>query len=300
MAGFRSPRAEARFRSAQLAAMRRWPAPRQAFEVATEFGASCVVRYGPTEADGANTGGPFLLLNGKAGHLAQWYPNVPALGARHPVYAVDTLGEAGLGRVTRTPRTPADLVRWLEQLLAALDLTDVHLAGRSYGGWLALHYAARATAPNRARIASLHLLDPAGLAPIPPRFIAWMAANGALALTPHALRNRLALPMRNAMLREQEVLRVCVSGALGHRTRMPFPHELPAEALIRAASTVPAQFLLAEHTLLHDSRAQLARLHTLVPEAQAEIVPGTGHALANDAPLYINARMLKFAAERAA
>ncbi|MFD0971362.1 alpha/beta fold hydrolase [Plantactinospora endophytica] len=60
-------------------------------------------------------------------------------------------------RALMTP--PAACAAWLDEVLAQLTDHPAHLVGFSYGGWIAMNQATRAS----ERVASITLLDPAGL-----------------------------------------------------------------------------------------------------------------------------------------
>jgi pimeloyl-ACP methyl ester carboxylesterase len=87
-----------------------------------------------------------VLLAGSGGNALMWFRHVSALGERHSVYAVDTMGDAGHS-IQRVPiRDGNDGAAWLRELLEGLAIPRAHLVGCSYGGWLALHHAIHAPA----------------------------------------------------------------------------------------------------------------------------------------------------------
>ncbi|WP_175548785.1 alpha/beta fold hydrolase [Mangrovactinospora gilvigrisea] len=267
------------YRRAYQRAMALWPAPRQEVELATPFGATRGHLHLPAEPSGA----PFVLLNGKNGHASQWHPLVPALAASgRPVLALDTPGDPGLSRPEpdRPLRAPEDFAAWLDAAVAAAlpDAARVHLVGRSYGGWISL--AAAMHAPKR--LASVALLDPAGLAAVPPRFFAWMLACGAAAVLPRAVRAPLARPLRNPTTAQGRPLAACRAGVLAHAARpgLPVPRPYRDEELREAAASgVPALFVLGGHSPLNDPRRVLPRIGMLMPDAAATVVPRAGHVV---------------------
>ena len=85
--------------------------------------------------------------------------------------------------VQRAPLAPpASCAAWLDELLAQLSDRPAHLVGQSYGGWVAMNQALRAS----GRVASITLLDPAGLAKLDARFYRWMTVSDRASLMPHA------------------------------------------------------------------------------------------------------------------
>ena len=114
--------------------------------------------------------------------------HVSALGERHSVYALDTLGDAGRS-IQRAPiRDGNDSAVWLQDVLDGLDVPRAHLVGCSYGGWLAMLHTIHAP----ARTASLCLLDPAGFARPGVRFYGWLLASALAGLAPARIRRQAA------------------------------------------------------------------------------------------------------------
>jgi len=171
---FTSDRARQRFQTAYRDALvRLWPEPPTPIPVSTQYGEAVAYRSGVAH------GTPVVLLPGAGGSALAWYQYVARLGRRHPVIALDPVGEPGAARQTRPITTAHDAAVFLAEALAALDAEHAHLIGMSYGGWTALRHEVEF--PGRA--ASLTLLDPGGFGRIGARFWAWLAAGGLAALT---------------------------------------------------------------------------------------------------------------------
>ncbi|MFI8457593.1 alpha/beta fold hydrolase [Kitasatospora sp. NPDC085464] len=284
---FSNGKAEARFRTAYKRALTRlWPGPRTSLDVPTGFGTTRVHRTGPAE------GQPIVLLPGSGGNALMWHGHLDDLARRHPVIAVDTVGEPGASVQSAPVRDGRDAAAWLEDLLAGLDLPAVHLVGCSYGGWIALNHRIH----HPGRTATLTLVDPAGLADPGRRFYAWLIAGGLAALAPRPLRPRLAALVGNSAILETELMAL-MRASLGFRRRLPPATTLTDEELGRRHG--PAHFLLGERSALHDAREAAARLHRLVPDARVTLVPGAGHALPTDDPAAVLAGILSTAAGQA-
>ncbi|MBL7501416.1 alpha/beta fold hydrolase [Frankia sp. CNm7] len=288
---FRSEALRAKFLAAYDAAFAAlWPTPWAEDDVETEFGTTHAHRFGPTDAGDGDAGGdPVVLLHGANSNAVQWYPFVAALGARHPVIALDTLGDPGRG-VARVPiHEPATSAAWLDQVLAGLDIDRAHLVGHSYGGWLVLNQALH----RPERLISVTALDPGGLEKVGLRFIWLMYLNGLAGLAPAPLRRRLAVWLDNPVLEVPELKKVLLTGARAFRTRRPAPLPLTDDDL-RSIRT-PTLALLGERSpLLHPRRAQ-ARIE-LMPNGHADILPGVGHGpgFQRGTGVDVNARLLAF------
>jgi len=296
---FRGDRLQARFLAAYdeaFAAL--WPSGWTEDDVETEFGTTHLHRYGPltTTSDqgagagagaGADPGAPVVLLHGASSNGVQWYPFLSALAARHPVVALDTLGDPGRSVARRPIHEPADSAAWLDQVLAALDLPRAHLIGHSYGGWLALNQARHAP----QRLLSVTALDPGGLEKVGARFIWLMYLNGLAGLTPGPLRRRLAVRLDNPVLLVPELLHVLLTGARTFRTRRPAPAPLSDDDL-RAIDT-PTLVLIGQRSpLLHPARAR-DRV-ALMPHGEAVILPGVGHGPGFQHGDEVNRRLVAF------
>jgi pimeloyl-ACP methyl ester carboxylesterase len=280
---FTSDTARTKFLRMYDDAMRLWPEPRTAHDVETRFGTVHVHRYGPA------TGEPIVLLHGHGANASTWYPQIAALGAHHPVYAVDTIDDPGRS-VQRVPTVShADNAAWIDDVLTGLDLDRVHLVGMSYGGWLALNQGAH----GAGRLATITALDPGGLQKVRPLFLVTMVAGLPAMAAPKRLRPALARLLANhALVMRPEVMAPVMVGTRHFRPHRPPAPPLPDEAL--RAIRVPALVLLGgRSTLLHADRA-LARVSDLIPDVRAEIIPRVGHSLSLEAPDLINARILRF------
>lgn len=215
---FRGDKQRARFLAAYDAAFAAlWPTPWTEADLETDFGTTHVHRYGP------DTGVPVVLLHGASSNAVQWYPFLNALGARHPVIALDTIGDPGRSVARRPLHDPPDSAAWLDQTLAGLGVSQAHLIGHSYGGWLALNQALHA--PDR--LMSVTALDPGGLEKVSARFIWLMYLNGMAGLAPPPLRRRLAVWLDNPVLVVPELRKVLLTGARAFRTRRPPPSRCP-------------------------------------------------------------------------
>ena len=157
---FKTPEGEARFHAAYEAALKLWPVPYEELDIPTRFGMTHVVAVGPNKAPA------LVLLHGYMATSVMWAPNVADFSRDYRVYAIDIMGQPSKS-VPREPiRDATDYVAWLTATLDGLDLGRVSLAGMSFGGWLALQYAA--AAPERIR--RLVLLSPGGFLPMARQF----------------------------------------------------------------------------------------------------------------------------------
>src|SRR5580693_2352154 len=275
-----SEAAREKFMAAYERAFALWPQPLEEFDIETATATTRVHAYRPHPG-----GEPVVLLTGAGFNASGWYPHVAALARHHPVYGIDMPGDPNPS-VARAPLTPpASCAAWLDELLAQLSDHPAHLVGLSYGGWVAMNQALRAP----ARVASITLLDPAGLTKLDARFWWWLNISGLASLTPMPLRRRLGRWLDNPALLEQELMTLMWAGIRGYRMEPKFPAILTDDQL--RAIPVPVLLITGARSALitpAQARDRAARM----PNAEVAIVPGShGHFNRTDE---LNDRMSAF------
>jgi len=283
---FKSGRGQALYLTAYDTTLALWPVAVESLDVPTRFGGTHVNACGSKDAL------PLVLLPGVAISSTMWYPNVADLSRSFRLYAIDTIGDAGKSVCTRPPRTRSDFVDWLSDVSNELQLPSAHVAGMSYGGFLALNLAL--AAPNR--LMKLVLLSPAAcLQPFAAqfylRFILGLIAEtviSARALRLSLMRWMFAMPIVNgAPVVEQLLLSRHFRGDL---------HVFPAvyrDDELRQLR-VPTLLLLGEGEVIYDPWAAMRRALSLIPDIEAEVIPGARHAISFDMPRVVNARIVRF------
>jgi pimeloyl-ACP methyl ester carboxylesterase len=241
-----------------------WPQPREELDIETATATTRVHAYRP-HPDGA----PVVLLTGAGGNAAFWFPHVAALAGDGPVYGIDMPGDANPS-VPRAPMTPpASCAAWLDELLGQLSDRPAHLVGFSYGGWVAMNQALRAP----GRVASITLLDPAGLTRPDARFYRWLAISGLATLAPMPLRRRLArwLDLPPHML-EPELTTLMWAAIRGYRAEPKKPDVLTDDEL--GAIDVPVLLVTGARSALITPAQARARA-SFMPHAEVAVVPGS-------------------------
>lgn len=243
----------------------RWGVPVEAIDVASRFGTTRVNACGPREAP------PLVLLHGGRTNSASWYANASALARTRRVYAPDTIGDVGRSRNTGQPvRSRQDLLDWLAEVFAALELGHADLCGHSFGAWLALAHTLRAP---RGSIGRLALLDPtqcfAGFAPAclchalptllrPARgneaYLRWETAGAELDPEWLALQRAATLVPTGKVI-------------AGRR---------PTAAVLRALD-VPVLVLLAGRSRVHAIDTVAKRVNRTLPHAVVDTLPDVSH-----------------------
>ena len=256
-----SDAARENFMAAYERAFSLWPRPCEEFDVETAAATTRVHAYRPHPG-----GQPVVLL--AAFNASSWYPHVAALGENGPVYGVDTPGDPNpsVARARITP--PASCAAWLDELLGQLSDRPVHLVGFSYGGWMAMNQAIRAP----GRVASITLLDPAGLTKLDARFWLWFSVSGLASLAPMPLRRRFARWLDSQAMLQPELMTLMWAGTRGFHAEPKFPAVLTDDEL--RAIRVPTLLITGARSALLTPAEARAR-GSLMPHAEVAIVPGS-------------------------
>jgi pimeloyl-ACP methyl ester carboxylesterase len=255
-----SDAAREKFMAAYERAFALWPQPGEELDIETATATTRVHAYRPHPG-----GNPVVLLS--AFNAAGLYPHVAALAAAGPVYGIDMPGDANPS-VPRAPMTPPEnCAAWLDELLAQLSDRPAHLVGYSYGGWIAMNQAIRAP----GRVASITLLDPAGLTKLDARFWLWLSISGLATLTPMPLRRRLARWLDLPGMLEPELMTLMWAGTRGYHAEPKFPDILTDDEL--RAINVPVLLVAGARSALLTPKEARAR-GALMPRAEVAIVPG--------------------------
>jgi pimeloyl-ACP methyl ester carboxylesterase len=144
----------------------------------------------------------------------------------------------------------------------------VHLVGFSYGGWMAMNQAIRAP----GRVASITLLDPAGLTRLDARFWFWLSVSGLASLTPMPLRRRLARWLDSPATLQPELMTLMWAGTRGYHAEPKFPGVLTDDEF-RAISVPTLLVTGARSSLLTPAEARARG--SLMPHAEVAVVPGS-------------------------
>src|ERR1700683_411183 len=258
-----SDAAREKFIAAYERAFALWPQPCEEFDIETATATTRVHAYRP-HPDGA----PVVLLTGAGGNAAAWFPHVAALAGDGPVYGIDLPGDPNPS-IARAPMTPPENCgAWLDEPLGQLSARPAHLVGFSYGGWIAMNQAIRAP----GRVASITLLDPAGLTKLDARFWWWLSISGLASMTPMPLRRRFARWLDSPAMLQPELMTLMWAAIRGYHAEPKFPG-VPTDDELRA---IAGPFLLitgARSAMLTPAEAR-ARA-SLMPHAEVAIVPGS-------------------------
>jgi pimeloyl-ACP methyl ester carboxylesterase len=252
-----------------------WPIRSEAVMVETSYGRTFVRISGPADAP------PLVLLHGVGGNSLQWLPNIEALSERYRTYAVDNIYDNGRSVFSRVVEGPDDLVTWLNDVFAGLDLEgDINIVGLSFGGWVATQYALK----HPDRMGKMVLLAPAGtVLPLSPE---WML-RAALCAVPHRyfaksfmywlLEDLAQSGETGRALLEQYIDESYLALRSFKTKRMVNPTVLTDEEW--QSIRVPTLYIVGENEKIYSAEEAVARLNRIAPGIRTEVIPGAGHDL---------------------
>jgi pimeloyl-ACP methyl ester carboxylesterase len=279
---FRTPEGQARYFAAYDEALKLWPVPIESFDVPTRFGVTHINASGPKDAP------PLILIPGQAVSSTMWYPNVEALSREYRVITIDILGDMGKS-IAYQPRPftqPTDFADWMNDLFDELQIEAAHVAGLSYGGFIALRFALS----SPARVKKLIPMSPASLLSIRPIFFARMMGM----LLPSFIlstRGKQKLMLGVYTERMTPIIEQMLT-TTDFQYSMYLPPTFTDEQLKQLS--VPTLLLLGNREVIYDYKAAQRRAEKLIPQIKVEVVPNAGHALSFDQPEIVNQRILEF------
>jgi pimeloyl-ACP methyl ester carboxylesterase len=240
-----------------------WPQPPDALDLESFAGTTRVYRW-------KGAGDVVVFLHGMGGTGLTWSPYIERLSDLD-VYAIDTIGDVGRSEQRTVISDATGLAHWLDATLDGAGVERAHLAGTSYGGFLALNLAAR----SPQRVASLTLIDSGGLAPFRlGRFMLWGMPMLLGSVAPDSIRRRLA--RTRPMLEDPRIMRMALQAQRNHQFLLPAAAPLTDDQL--RSISAPTAVLVAERSAPFASKVQAERGH-LIPSAQVTVIADAKHEL---------------------
>jgi pimeloyl-ACP methyl ester carboxylesterase len=275
---FKTPEDQARYFAAYDATMALWPVEVQSFDVPTSFGSTHVHACGPEGAP------PLILIPGQAISSTMWYPNIEALSEKYRVYTLDILGDMGKSIQTRKFKEPTHFADWMSEVLDSLNIEQAHIAGLSYGGFI----AARLALSFPDRVNKLILMAPASLLSLRPVFFLRLFAVFTPGLS-FASRQRLLLGT-DTHSAEPAIRQMMVE--TDYRYSMYLPPTFKYEQLRQLRP--PTILLMGDLEVVYNYKKAIARAKKLIPNIETALIPGAGHAMNFDQPELVNQHILRF------
>lgn len=239
----------------------------------------------------AGDGPALLFLHGAGG--SNWSPMLELLAAKFRVIAPE---HPGFGR-TQLPDWligMGDLAYFYLDVIRALDVDRLHLAGHSLGGWLAAEIGVR----NTARLATISLLAPAGVAveeaPYPDIFL-WSPEEGAR----NQFYDQTFAEARIAALPNADMDIVLQNKAAAARLAWNPRLHNPQLPYWLHRIDVPTQVIWGIEDKVVPSACHRVYMKE-IPGARLELLPRSGHSLHSERPAEVAALITRFAEEAGA
>lgn len=257
----------------------------EVMDIATDVGSTRCLHW-PGDRE------PLVLLHGHNGSWLAWGPLLGELAGRD-VWALDTIGEPGGSSQTAPVETASDLVAWLEGVVSALGLSHFNLAGMSYGGWIAVHYAAT----SGHKLSSLALLEPAIGAVTMKRVLRQGMVVAGTQVLPSPVRRSVARRIDAEPLVFDARLRK--GPALAFRKfdrRIPTYAQLadPTPDDVLGDIDAPTLLMLGGRSELHDVALVAEKARRTIRNLELHIVEGASHALPVTRPRAVADVLLPF------
>ena len=278
---FSTPEGHAQYVAAYEAMFDLWPVPHEPVEVKTSFGLTHINVSGPGD------GYPLVLLHAAGLSSTVWFAYIAGLSARHRVYAVDVISDAGKSVADRLLVKREDYAQWLKEVLDGLNIDKCHMLGHSYGGWLTLNMVLA----HPERLQKIVLLAPAAsfrpLSLLTKLF--FFLGNFKIGPSARSVLNTMAA--KGTVLEEpfiqlmEEVTRYCTSAIM-------FPTVFTDDELKQI--DLPVLLIIGAKEKIYHLQKAIERAQRCLPDLTTEIIPEAGHLLIMDQPEFINTRILTF------
>ena len=254
------------FNRAYDAVLTKWPQKPLGVDLAGRFGNTHVNVCGHADSR------PLILLSGGGATSTVWFDNVGALSKSRRVFAVDTLGDAGLS-VPNGDRMKSvdDLIEWMDSIVDCTGADTVDVIGHSYGAMIALAFALH----RPGRLGKLVLLDPnssfSGMK------AGYLLRALPLLLSPSRARRRRLLEWETGELSiDSDWLSLVEVGTSDlPRPDLVVPRRPSKEAL--SALDVELLVVLAQDGRVHDAETVSKSVRERVPAARVEVLKASSH-----------------------
>jgi pimeloyl-ACP methyl ester carboxylesterase len=262
--------------------LRRFDFPYESHTLDTDFGSTHILASGRRDAT------PLVLLHGRSLNATLWRDYLATFRDRYRVYALDILGEGGKS-APQHPFTWGDgYARWLEQVFDMLHIEQAHVAGMSFGGWLAVKLAIHA--PERVR--ALSLLAPAGFMWASAGFL-WRGMRAGISMRLEHARQLTEFCSGKRVTINDEDCELLHTVFQYHRGNAEPPPPF-SDARLRKL-LIPAQVLMGSHDRIFQPSVVLRRAQRTLPELHdSAILRGIGHGMLRDRPEIVQQRVRAF------
>ncbi len=233
---------------------------------------------------------PIVLLPGRSSGVPMWASNLKDFAAERTVYALDALGDAGMSIQTREIKNSADQADWLDRVFEQLELSEVHLVGHSFGGWLAANYAAR----YPERVAKLNLLEPVFVLQGLRWQIYLKSIPASISFLPRSWRDRLLEDIGGVSEIDlnDPIARMIAYATEYYANKLPTPDRI-SESQLKGLN-MPVFAALAAESSIHDPVAAVETAKANIKIVEVRSWPDATHSLPMEYPEQLDRELLNF------
>jgi len=282
---FKTPEAEKQYFELYETVLARWNVPTESIDIKTSFGTTHI------NASGSSESPALILLPGFGANSTMWFPNIAALSSNFRVFAVDTNGQPGKS-ISSRKLTAANSADWIVEVQDGLGIEKAIMAGISLGGWLTLNFAIH----QPERVKRIVLLDPAAsLEKVSGAFL----RHSFIPIMVHPTRSGLVKYfhwMTQGYKVDLDWGELMLQGILNTRPQPSIQPDPFTDSELRSLK-IPVLLLIGERSVIYNHQRAYQRATKLIPNLQAEIIPGASHALNYEKAELVNARILEFCKE---
>lgn len=246
--------------------LEQWPVPNEKLYVDTRYGKTFIIAKGEKDAP------PLVLLHGSAMNSIMWLADAREYSRYYRVYAVDIPGEPGRSDENQLPLDGPAYAEWLEDVFDALSIEKANLIGISLGAWLAVKFAV--CCPEKVN--KLVLLCPAGIGRQKISFLFKALAHMVLG---EKGMDRLSKKVNGNQTIPDVVIkyqRLIGKNCNYRRGIIPLFTDSELKRL-----TMPTILFVGDKDIMFHSLETARRLGNLLPHANINVLPDTGHVIIN-------------------
>ncbi|MNI14296.1 Carboxylesterase YbfK [compost metagenome] len=262
-----------------------WGVQLHELDVPTKYGSTHLIISGHKENP------PLLLFHGVGDHSAlMWIYNIQELSKHFYVIAIDTMGGPGKSQPNEAYYKSFELSSWIHDVINQLHLGKVHIAGVSYGSYIASYFTIKN--PNQVH----NVVCMAGGMKVNMLRMIMIFLPEALFPTEKntkKLLRKLTAPQSDVFEKNQELMLQWTYLLKFFNNRSMMFHkvaEIPQEEL--SILRDKAIFLIGEYDRL--ANYPKAIKHLAVNQMNVKIVANAGHGINHEQPDLINREIIQF------
>lgn len=261
----------------------KWAIPYEIIEIQSRFGKTNII------ASGNKNNPPVFLIHAMGVTATMWFPNVVELSKTHRVYAINTIGDLGKSELSDMdiyPRNGQDYSKWLNEIMAELQISKCDVIGASMGGWISMNFAI--CSPEKVN--HLILLGPMG---IKANTTGVMKRLFKVLLFPNQ-KNKEALTewTLGDNQKVNEEMAEYMNTALNCEGRMPIPKHIKKKQLEKIEAKT--FLILGEYdNPIGNPNKNINYAKKCIKNLKIEVVK-TGHLMSLETPKQINSLMIDF------